>query len=57
MEPENATPVNGSASGVEHVAGSIVNCVSPFIAVIVHSDPAIEIRLPFVQLGLKYVLG
>jgi hypothetical protein len=53
LEPVNATPVKGSESGTEHVAGSIVNCVDPPMATILHSDPAIEILLPLVQFGLK----
>src|ERR1019366_10525653 len=57
FEPVNTAPVNGSESGGEQDAGSIVYCVSPPIAVILHSDPAIEILLPFVQFGLKYVFG
>ena len=53
FEPEYAAFVNGSDSGVEHEAVSIVNCVWPVIVTMLHSDPAIVILLPVVQFGLK----
>src|ERR1035441_8593435 len=57
LEPVNAAPVTGSESGVEQDAGSIVNCVSPPIDAILHSDSPIDILLPLIQFGLKYVFG
>src|SRR5882724_9515615 len=53
--PLQAAPVNGSASGVEQLAGSIVICFVDACDVSVHSDPPIVSRVPFVQFGLKYV--
>ena len=57
LEPVNAAPVKGSERGAEQDAGSIVNCFNPAVDAILHSAPAIEILVPLIQLGLKYVLG
>jgi hypothetical protein len=57
LDPVYTAPVNGSESGAEQDAGSIVNCVSPPICTMLHADPAIEILLPGIQFALKYVFG